>query len=230
MNIFITGASRGLGYELTKASLQGGHNVIAGVRNITGQLQLLTEQFPGQLTLVTLDVTSEENLRTLSETLKQKQIPLHAIINNAGILLGRGQTIETLSLEEVKLTYDINVIGPMNVIKHLLPMMSRESRGVIINVSSEAGSITNAYGGDFSYATSKTALNMYTKQLRSYLGETMIRVFAIHPGWMKTEMGGDQAPGDPKESASDILSIVEGKTTIPNDSFFVDTKGQNMPI
>jgi NAD(P)-dependent dehydrogenase (short-subunit alcohol dehydrogenase family) len=119
----------------------------------------------------------------------------------------------------------------MMVIKHLLPLMSDAGDlRAIINISSEAGSLTNAYGGDYPHAISKTAINMFSKQLKRYVKDRGIRVCAIHPGWIKTDMGGEKAPGDPAESADGILDILERKKDIDPESFFINVKGEPMPI
>jgi NAD(P)-dependent dehydrogenase (short-subunit alcohol dehydrogenase family) len=233
MNIVITGANRGLGYELTLAAAQRGHKVIAGIRSPQpeGKFLELIGRFPDQIEPVQLDVCSEETITRLSEKLLAERQTVDAIINNAGILLGRGVAIEEMPMEVIIQTFEINLFGPMMVIKHLLPLMSDggDSRA-IINISSEAGSLSNAYGGDYPYAISKTAINMFSKQLKKYVKDRGIRVYAIHPGWIKTDMGGEKAPGDPAESATSIIDIVERKKDIDPETFFINYKGEPMPI
>jgi NAD(P)-dependent dehydrogenase (short-subunit alcohol dehydrogenase family) len=90
--------------------------------------------------------------------------------------------------------------------------------------------LSNAYGGDYPYAISKTAINMLSKQLKNYVKDRGIRVYAIHPGWIKTDMGGEKAPGDPAESAGNIIDILEMKIEIDPESFFINYKGEPMPI
>jgi NAD(P)-dependent dehydrogenase (short-subunit alcohol dehydrogenase family) len=232
MNIVITGANRGLGLELTLAAVQRGHKVIAGSRSPQeqGKLLELVSRFPGQIKPVQLDVCDEESIARLAETLRADKQTVDAVINNAGILLGRGVALEELPIEDVVRSFEVNLFGPMMVIKHLLPLMGEGGAQSILNISSEAGSITNAYGGDFPYAISKTALNMFSKQLKRYVKDRGIRVYAIHPGWIKTDMGGERAPGDPAESANGIIDILEMKKEIGSESFFINYKGEPMPI
>ncbi|NHN34000.1 SDR family oxidoreductase [Paenibacillus agricola] len=232
MNILITGANRGLGYHLTTIAAQRGHHIIAGIRASSpdGQLLELINGFPGQIEAVELDVTREETIARLAEKLKTAGQTVDAIINSAGILLGRGVKLEDLQMEDVAQSFEINLFGPMRVIKHILPLMPDGASRVVINVSSEAGSMSNAYGGDYPYAISKTAINMFSKQLRKYVKGREIRVYALHPGWIKTDMGGEKAPGDPVESARGILDIVEMKKEIPDEHFFINFKGEPMPI
>ncbi|MFC5452748.1 SDR family oxidoreductase [Paenibacillus aestuarii] len=234
MNIVITGANRGLGYELTRAAVQRGHKVIAGTRSLQSERKLLelSELYPGQVVAVELDVTQEEQISRLAQKLQNEQLTVDAVINNAGILLARGVTIEELPLDDVVRTFEINLFGPMMVVKHLLPLMPSGSEGAraILNISSEAGSLTNAYGGDYPYAISKTAMNMFSKQLQKYLKGRGIRAYAIHPGWIKTDMGGEKAPGDPVANANDILDVLELKKDIAPDVFFMNFRGEPMPI
>ncbi|MEC0267270.1 SDR family oxidoreductase [Paenibacillus anseongense] len=232
MNIVITGANRGLGYELTLAAVQRGHKVIAGNRSPQeeGNLLELASRFPGQIKTVQLDVCDEESIARLAETLRAGNQTVDAVINNAGILLGRGVALEELPIQDVVRSFEVNLFGPMMLIKHLLPLMEEGSSRAILNISSEAGSMSNAYGGDFPYAISKTAINMFSKQLKKYVKNRGIRVYAIHPGWIKTDMGGEKAPGDPAESANGIIDILEMKKEIDPESFFVNYKGEPMPM
>lgn len=232
MKIVITGANRGLGYELTAEAAQRGHEIIAGIRsaNPDGKLADLISRYPGQIEAIQLDVCREETVDRLAKSLKAEGQAVDAIINNAGILLGRGVSIEELQMEDVAQSFEINLFGPMRMIKHLLPLMPNGSSRAIINISSEAGSLSNAYGGDYPYAISKAAINMFSKQLKKYVKGREIRVYALHPGWIKTDMGGEKAPGDPIESAKGIIDILEMKKEIDPEHFFINYKGEPMPI
>jgi NAD(P)-dependent dehydrogenase (short-subunit alcohol dehydrogenase family) len=116
------------------------------------------------------------------------------------------------------------------VVKHFLPLLMMGDRSSIINISSEAGSMSNAYAGDYAYASSKTALNMFTQQLNQYVKSKKINVYSIHPGWIKTDMGGDRAPGDPIDTAEGIFDIIEGKREIDSQNVFITYEGQPMPL
>jgi NAD(P)-dependent dehydrogenase (short-subunit alcohol dehydrogenase family) len=108
--------------------------------------------------------------------------------------------------------------------------MKDQSNATVINVSSEAGSIALAYGGDYPYGISKTALNMFSKQLNDELRPRGIRVLAVHPGWIRTDMGGSEAPLEASDSANGILDLLERKTVVKEELFFVDYTGRSMPI
>lgn len=232
MNIVITGANRGLGYQLTAEAAQRGHTVIAGIRSgqAEGKLQELMGRYPGQIVPVELDVAREETAERLAAKLRGSGQTVDVVINNAAVLLGRGVKLEEQPMEDVSVSFDINLFGPMRVMKHLLPLIAEGGNSAVINISSEAGSLSNAYGGDYAYALSKAAINMFSKQLRKYLLPRGIRVYALHPGWIKTDMGGEKAPGDPVESARGIIDIVENKKEIAPEHFFINFKGEPMPI
>jgi NAD(P)-dependent dehydrogenase (short-subunit alcohol dehydrogenase family) len=232
MNLLITGANRGLGYEIVIEALERGHAVIAGVRNLgeeNAKLKALAAKHGGQLVVSELDVTDEVGLAALASRMKEEGRTLGAIVNNAAILVARNTQIEELDMEDVIRTFDINLFGPMRVVKHFLKLLT-EKNAALINISSEAGSITSAYPGDYPYAISKTALNMFSQQLLAYVKERGIKVLSIHPGWMKTDMGGENAPTDPRQSACGIVDQIERKI-VPDSRFnFVNYSGKEMPI
>lgn len=232
MKLFITGANRGLGLALTTEAVKRGHTVFAGVRNPvkqTDQLKHLSSLFPNQVHLLLIDVADEAACQTASEKLKAENITLDVMINNAGTLDERSKTIEEIDIEKVEQTFNINLFGPMRVMKHFLPLLYKGPDSVIINISSEAGSFQNAYGGDYPYALSKSALNMFSQQLKKYLADDEVSVYAVHPGWIKTDMGGEKAPGTPEESARGILDIIEKKQKIDGNTSFINFKGEPMP-
>ena len=232
MKIVLTGANRGLGIHLARTALERGHTVLAGVRTIVedSPINLLKKQFPDKVYTYFLDVTNEESVAKAAELVATDVGAIDGIINNAGVLTERGKTIEELDFNEVQFTMDVNVLGPMRVIKHFLPLLHKENNQAIINISSEAGSIHNAYGGDFPYGISKAALNMFTVQLSRYVKDKHIAVYAVHPGWIKTDMGGENATGYPEESANGILDILEGKIEANSELGFIDFKGKEMKI
>jgi len=231
MNILITGANRGLGIALATEACERGHHVLAGIRSPGSSaegLQELCTKFAGQVTILPLDVADENSVRYGVEQAESRVSSLDAIINSAAILLGRDQKLEQLDMEQVEQSFQTNLFGPINVLKHFLPLLRKGERPSIINISSEAGSFAGAYGGDYSYALSKSALNMFSAQIRRELEPQGFVVHAIHPGWIRTDMGGENAPGDAAVSAAGILNIVERKTKA--DTLFIDHHGAPMKL
>ncbi|MBY0146989.1 SDR family oxidoreductase [Neobacillus niacini] len=231
MRILITGANRGLGLALSQVGAERGHHILAGVRGLEKSKEILTQsEINKSITLLPLDVIKEESVSLAARSVKENFGTIDAIINNAGILLERDKQIEDLDIDQVKVSFDVNLFGPMRVVKHFLPLLLMGDKSSIINISSEAGSITNAYDGDYAYAASKTALNMFSQQLSQYVKGNNVNVYSIHPGWIKTDMGGDRAPGDPIDTANGIFDIIERKQVIESKNVFISYNGQPMPL
>ncbi|TFE23685.1 SDR family oxidoreductase [Cohnella luojiensis] len=233
MNILITGAGRGLGLQLTMLAAKRGNQVVVCVREVSDTsegLWALAARHPDQVRIESMNVTLENEVAELADKLSKESAKLDGVINNAGVLLGREHKIGTLPMNLLKSTFDVNLYGPMNVMKHMSSLMSDHSGANVINISSEAGSMASGYGGDYPYAISKTALNMFSKQLNDELRPRGIRVLSVHPGWIRTDMGGDQAPMEASESASGILDLMERKTVVDEELFFVDYSGRAMPV
>ncbi|MDQ6420395.1 SDR family oxidoreductase [Paenibacillus sp. LHD-117] len=232
-NVLITGANRGLGYELAAEAAARGYQVWAGVRgpgSPAGKLHALVERYADLVHVLPLDVTDENSVKYAFEQMASRIDSLDVVINSAAILLGRDQKLEELELEQVEQSFQTNLFGPLLVMKHAIPLLGKGHDQAIINISSEAGSMAGAYGGDYSYAISKSALNMFTAQLRSQYAPLGYAVYAVHPGWIRTDMGGEAAPGDASESAAGIMDLVDRKRGDLEGAFFVDHKGEPMKL
>ena len=232
MKIFITGANRGLGLALATIGAERGHTILAGVRQVdqAKALNQLKERFPEKVWIYQVDVANEDSIAQAAKTIAGELGSIDVIINNAGILLGRDNKIEEIDFKDIEDSFSVNLYGPMRVVKHFLPLLSKGVNPAIINVSSESGSIHNSYGGDYPYAISKTGLNMFSEQLSKLLREKNTLVYAVHPGWIKTDMGGEKAPGSPIETANGILDIVERKKKVTSEYSFIDHEGNPMQI
>lgn len=231
MIILITGAGQGLGLDTVRAAVGRGHQVIAGIRNTaTGneQLRELENAYPSKLSIIQLDVNDESVIRKAKTTIEEQFGSIDAIINNAGILLARDVPIEVLDFADVEQSMMTNLYGPMKMVKHFLPLLHQSTSPCIINVSSEAGSFSGAYGGDYPYALSKSGLTYFSTQLRKALTPQGFVVYAVHPGWIRTTMGGDQAPGDPKDAALGLVRLAEREVLPEQDSWMINHKGEPM--
>lgn len=234
MNVLITGANRGLGYELAAESIRRGHHVIALVRDEAARDQLQAALHvqglnARQVTIKLADVRNEEAIELAAQQLAAAGIKLGCIINSAAVLVGRQTAIEALDMEDMQLSFDVNLFGPIRVIKHMVGLLSGEESS-ILNISSEAGSIHNAYAGDYPYSLSKCSLNLLSEQLKRLLADQDICVWSIHPGWMRTDMGGSAAPLSPQQSAAGIIDIMERKVAIDTNFSFIDYRGEAMSI
>jgi NAD(P)-dependent dehydrogenase (short-subunit alcohol dehydrogenase family) len=233
-NILITGSSRGLGLEFTRQYLEKGDNVIASCRKPekANDLQNLKERFPENLTIVQLDVTSEEDRNRIFKQVKTDFGSLDVLINNAGIISGEEGKIFNLGevyKEDFTKVFLVNSIAPLLMSEKLLPLLEKGDKSKIVNITSLNGCITKrSVGGKYSYCTSKAALNMITKILSNDLQDKGIIALAIHPGWIKTDMGGPNAPQEKEEPISMIIDLIE-KTSISHSGKFLDWKGNDIP-
>jgi NAD(P)-dependent dehydrogenase (short-subunit alcohol dehydrogenase family) len=144
------------------------------------------------------------------ETIAGRVHALDIILNNAGVNLERsGPLLEQVDFSIYLATYQVNAIGPLMLVKYALPLLRKGSKKLIVNFSSEAGSI-GACGrkGEYSYCMSKAALNMASRILQNALKEEGIKVLALHPGWFSSDMGGPEAPITPAEAAGEIMELV----------------------
>ncbi|QMV42862.1 SDR family oxidoreductase [Cohnella cholangitidis] len=231
MNLIITGANRGLGLMLVLEAAKRGHTVWAGVRKVSesGSLKDMARQYPGKIEIVPLDVTNEEGISSLAERLHKEGRSIDSIINNAAVLIGREHSLEELQIADLERTMDVNVYGPIRMVKHFMRLLPSHGSSTIVNVSSASGSFERAYGGDYSYAISKAALNLFSQQLHHLLEPKGSRVYAVHPGWLRTDMGGPQATNDPSMPAPGIIDLAEGKIECERANVFVDHNGKTLP-
>ncbi|MCD8510618.1 MAG: SDR family oxidoreductase [Bacillus sp. (in: Bacteria)] len=231
MRVLITGANRGLGLRITEACLQEGHLVFAGVRKVEpdalGELEQLQTKYGELLVIVPLDVGSEASVASAVDLVGKEFGALDVIVNNAGVLEEMNTPLEELDLELCRRSLDINVLGPIRVVKHFLPLVKKGENQSIINISSDAASLTNAYAGNYPYGISKAALNMFSAKLDKDLKNLGIRVLSVHPGWLKTDMGGEKAPLDPMVGAKGIVELMnlEGEK---EHAVYVDYTGKRM--
>lgn len=234
MKVLITGSNRGLGFALTHHFLQKGHTVIAGVRNRNNIVNLtqLKEEYRDKLEVIGLDVSDEESVRQASLMVNKKFDSIDVIINNAGILFPKEENIENINMDNFELTFNVNTFGPIRIIKHFLPLLYKGQDKCIINITSEASGLSNCGTNFISYSSSKLALNMVSEKFNNYLKEKNkdIKVFAVHPGRMKTDMGAENGQIEALETAIGIYNIVTGSTKIDHHSIYIDYLGNPMPI
>lgn len=228
--VVITGAARGIGLELFKQCLAREAKVVAGVRNPAKatELQKIVAEHPGRAFVLQLDVALDESVEFFAEGLKQLGLNrVDVLINNAGIYIDDDATLETLESSLLLETLNTNTIGPVRVTRTLLPFLRNSPQARIANLSSLMGSIAdNSGGGSYAYRMSKAAVNMFAKTLS--IEERDMIVLTLHPGWVKTEMGGARAPLAPDKSAEGLITVIE--TVTPGDSGkFFNHAGRELP-
>lgn len=221
----VTGANRGIGLEVTRQLAQQGFTVILAARDFEkGKAAAETLSSEGlQVIPQKLDVTERESIDQLAAYLKSEFGQLDILVNNAGILYDTWQSASNANLDTVQEAIATNTLGPWRMCQAFLPLIRQSQRGRIVNVSSEAGSLTSMGASTPAYSTSKAALNAFTRLLAAELKGTGILVNAVCPGWVATDMGG--AGGRPVE---DGAASVVWAATLPDDGptggFFRDGK------
>ena len=217
-NIFITGGNRGIGKGLVE-QFSKSHNVIFTARN-KKQAQIIVDSFEhDNADYVIMDVGENESVQNGVKNLKSKMSSVDILINNAGILIpGLKHKINAIDtdMDTIMETFNINTVGVLRVCKAITPFMQPNSR--IINISSGMGQLKGMGTGSLAYRLSKTALNAMSIVLSQELMEKKIKVNAICPGWVKTDMGGYDAALTVQESAESIKKFALDNN-FPNGKF-----------
>ncbi len=223
--VLITGAGRGIGLALTRCFLCLGFTVFGGFYRVDSNLNALAGSFPG-LKLIPLDVTSDSSVAEAVNLVSRETNGLDILINNAAVHLNSSMNLlEEIELDDIPKTFAVNTIGPLRVMKCFLPLLERGDKKLIINISSEAGSITDCGRiREYDYTMSKAALNMQSKILQNYLKPKGFKVLAIHPGWVRTDMGGPNANIAPEESADGIIKLALKNWKL-EDGIYFDYRG-----
>ncbi|MCX7710591.1 MAG: SDR family oxidoreductase [Clostridia bacterium] len=210
----VTGADRGLGLELVRQLLGQGYAVFAGRLHEQGdELDELKQQFGDFLETVKMDVGDNDSVKAACSHIAGRTESLDLLINNAAILGDIESTIfDELDFEDMLRVYNTNALGALRVTKGLIPLILKGSDRLVVNISSEAGSINDCYRTEwFAYCMSKAALNMESNLIHNILKKKGGHVLVFHPGWMRTHMRGvvdDKAPLSPGESAESIVNIL----------------------
>ncbi|HBM08426.1 MAG: short-chain dehydrogenase [Pseudomonas sp.] len=221
--VLVIGASRGLGLGLAKQFSSEGWQVIATVRN--SQQADALNQIP-RVSVETLDMNDAASVDALAKRLEGTQ--LDVLFANAGVAGPQDKPATQATEAEVGQLFFTNAVAPLRLAEQLRPAVNPE-RGVIVFMSSILGSVETGPGMGMSlYGASKAALNHMTRTFVSELGETGLTVLSMHPGWVKTDMGGDQAPLDVQTSADGMVEQVTlalGR----GGHHYLDYKGDQLP-
>lgn len=219
----IVGASRGLGLGLAKELLDRGWHVTATVRSAPKNSELL--EYHGQVRLDTIDIN---NLTTVDAFVRRVHDEVFDVIFiNAGIGGPEGQTAETITPEEMSHLFMTNAISPVRLAYKLLPMVKPET-GILAFMTSILGSVAkNDHGMAPLYSASKAALNQLTRGFVAKL-EERITVLSLHPGWVKTDMGGPHADIDVRTSVKGLADLLKAKAGSRKHEY-LDYRGETLP-
>ena len=219
----VTGASRGIGSEFVVRLLDRGWRVYAGYRQDMHRLDLLENE---NLFTCQLDVTDNDSIAAFANTIEYR---VDLLINNAGVPDGRWRNIKEIDDEWALDVININSIGPVRLVRSLYDKMGGENPSTVVMISSLMGSIDDCHSGrSYAYRASKTALNMFTVAMKKEALEDNISFLILHPGWVKTRMGGENAPVEMETSVDGMMELI-GKHTLEDSGRFVQYDGVDLP-
>lgn len=227
--VFISGANRGIGLGMALLMAGKGYRVFAGYREEARSERLFQEsRQEARIVPVKVDVTRQSDLRGLVDTIASRAGHLDILINSAGINLGKAGEIDSLSLKDFTESFRVNVGGPFLTTRYLLPLLKKGSEKKVVNITSVMGSIQLSTGDMAPYRVSKAALNMLTKNLAIAYQPYGITVVGLHPGWVRTDMGGPEAPLSVEESVTRLLGIIENLSPSRSGEV-ISVEGQVIP-
>ncbi|KAM9377051.1 C-signal [Pholidichthys leucotaenia] len=251
-SVLVTGASRGLGLQIVDRLASGGFSpgkIIATCRNPVGaqKLQELAVKYPN-IYVVALDVVSQDSIEKSVEEVRQlvQEEGLNCLINNAGINVVAD--FHSVTAEKMMENFHTNTVAPLMITKAYFPLLKLAAlrggvhgctsmgiqRAAVINMSSSLGSVELCWGERantfnwYPYRASKSALNMVSRSMAVDLEPDGILCMAIHPGWVRTDMGGSEAPLGAEESIDAVLSVV-GRLTERDHGSFLNFTGEQLP-
>ena len=228
-SVLITGSNRGIGLEFARQYAQSGWRVFGTCRRPAeaAELHELAGQHPG-LSVHRLDVTVPEDIRAIAWELEG--MPLDVLINNAGVYIEKGTPeLGGLRYEDWLRTFEINTLGGVKMTEALLENVARGDKRLITTISSHMGSIADIQSpGSYYYRSSKAALNATMQGLAVALRPRGIGILLLHPGWVRTRMGGSDAIISSEESVRGMRKIID-EFTLENSGRFIQYDGTELP-
>jgi NAD(P)-dependent dehydrogenase (short-subunit alcohol dehydrogenase family) len=231
---FISGANKGLGLETARQLSQLGYFVFIGARD-AAKGEAAAASLGPSAAFVKVDMEDSATFASAAESILAHFGHLDVLVNNAGIDADHGLAPSQAPLAAIRKSFETNAFGLIGLTQAMMPLLRKSPAGRIVNVSSILGSITinsdpNSQIGDwrsFGYNGSKAAVNMFTATLSYELRDTPIKVNSAHPGWVKTELGGDNAPLEVADGAKTSVELATLPADGPTGGFF--HLGQTLP-
>ena len=210
----VTGANKGIGFEVARELARLGLRVFLGARNAeAGQAAAKKLKSAGDVTFLQIDVSKPESIRAAVEEISRHTDRLDVLVNNAGVLLDEDKDALSVTPEIFETTIRTNTLGPWLVAQAFVPLLKKSAAPRIVNVSSGGGQLEDgADGWAPAYCVSKTALNGVTAQLAAALPKFAVN--SVCPGWVRTDMGGENADRSVAEGAATIVWLA---TDAPHD-------------
>ena len=206
--VLITGANRGIGLALVKAYANRRDKVFAAIRATSDRFELDTfvKTAPKWVEVIEMDVSDAAEIGRARRRLEAE--PIDVLINNAGISGPERQTATDMDFDGLIETLNVNTVAPLRVATAFLPNV-KAAKGKIITVSSQMGQVQSGSSDSLAYRVSKAAVNRLMRGLATELKPQGIPVLIVHPGWVKTDMGGDAAPLSSEESAAQLQKLID---------------------
>jgi NAD(P)-dependent dehydrogenase (short-subunit alcohol dehydrogenase family) len=218
----VTGGNRGIGLEFVRQLQARGEDVIATARDP----EAATELCELGVRVEQLDVADPVSVAGFAALLEGESVDV--LLNNAGAMERAGE-LGSIDYDTLRRQFDVNTLGPLRMIEAALPALRLGGRKLIATLTSKMGSITdNTSGGSYAYRTSKTALNMVNRSVSVDLAGEGFTCVVLHPGWVQTAMGGENAPLDVAASVTGMLKVLDGADAGHNGRFF-NYDGEELP-
>lgn len=209
--VVITGANRGIGLGLARLYAAAGHQVVMGARKPG-----LSTDVPGEI--LPLDVGSDDSVAAFAAALNGRVIDI--LINNAGILGPKRQSALDSDFAGFLEAFNVNTVGPLRVTQALLPNLRQSVGGKVAIVSSRMGAMSEAGANNIAYRASKAAVNKVAQCLATDLAGDGISVAVLHPGWVRTDMGGASADLTPEQSADGLKAVIDELSVTTSGRFW----------
>ena len=229
-HVLITGAAGGIGSCLVDEYLARGYEVYGADRVRRPEAEAARAGSP--YTFFEVDVTDTGAVERLAARLRERTESLDIIINCAGLLRPESEEkLEDFDIDGSMRVFDVNALGPFRVVKACIDLLRAGEDRLLLNMSSEAGSITSHadYTKRYDYCMSKAALNIQSVILQRYLKPEGIKVLLMHPGWVNTPMGGAEAPVTPEESARGVAGVADQLMHKPDSYMYWNYNGTERP-
>jgi NAD(P)-dependent dehydrogenase (short-subunit alcohol dehydrogenase family) len=221
----VTGANKGIGYEVARQLAEKGFQVFIGARNRDAGRKAAGEiaKKSGNATFLEIDIADKASVTAAAREFAKAADHLDALVNNAGIIVDGDDAILEISDELIRKTLETNTLGALRVTRAFVPLLRKSKAPRVINVSSSGGQLTGgADGWSPAYCISKTALNGVTSQLATALPEFALN--SVCPGWVRTDMGGKGASRSVEEGADTIVWLASDAPQKLTGKFLRDRK------
>ncbi len=227
----VTGGNRGIGLEIVKQLARAGVMTAIGSRDkAKGDAAAAAMAAEGlEPAVVQLDVDDPQSVKAAADQVQHLFGRIDILVNNAGVLKDRaddvgGKGVLGVSAESVLQTFETNTLGPLRMMQAVLPSMLEHGYGRIVNLSSGMGQLTQMGAGYTGYRLSKAALNALTRTAAADVGDGNVKINSMCPGWVRTDMGGDNAERSVEEGAETAIWLATLPDDGPTGGFFRDKK------